>query len=218
MRKSPTLVSTHFRIFHYTNRGYSSRTGTEYQSHSYSTPYIPVDLPNGLRYLRNALESISLSITNSNGPFALPGPHCSRCSAPFSRVRNPISDFSNYQRCGRANKNCRCYSAYEHSTLSTLSPPPIGLASQKPQQLSTTSLPLDISLETILSVVLICIGLVLGAEELKPIIWRVWAGKVEKESGGGGPYQGLEDRLGFVDIRVGCSLQPPLMFLRDWPL
>lgn len=51
--------------------------------------------------------------------------------------------------------------------------------------------------------VFICIGLVLGAEELKPISWRVWAGKVERESGGGGPFQGLEDRLGFVDIRVG---------------
>ena len=51
----------------------------------------------------------------------------------------------------------------------------------------------------------ICIGLVLGAEELKPINWRVWAGKVERESGGGGPFQGLEDRLGFVDIRVGLG-------------
>jgi len=42
----------------------------------------------------------------------------------------------------------------------------------------------------------------LGAEELKPITWRVWAGKAERESGGGGPFQGLEERLGFVDIRV----------------
>ena len=49
---------------------------------------------------------------------------------------------------------------------------------------------------------MICVGLVVGAEELKPITWRVWAGKVERESGGGGPFQGLEDRLGFVDIRV----------------
>ena len=43
----------------------------------------------------------------------------------------------------------------------------------------------------------------LGAEELKPISWRVWAGQVERQSGGGGPFQGLEDRVGFVDIRVG---------------
>lgn len=63
------------------------------------------------------------------------------------------------------------------------------------------ALPLDVSIETILSVVFICVGLVLGAEELKPISWRVWAGNMERESGGGGPFQGLEDRLGFVDIR-----------------
>ena len=49
---------------------------------------------------------------------------------------------------------------------------------------------------------MICVGLVIGAEDLKPITWRVWAVKVERESGGGGPFQGLEDRLGFVDIRV----------------
>lgn len=52
---------------------------------------------------------------------------------------------------------------------------------------------------------MICIGLVVGAEDLKPITWRVWAGQVERESGGGGPFQGLEDRLGFVDIRVGST-------------
>ncbi len=52
---------------------------------------------------------------------------------------------------------------------------------------------------------MICVGLVVGAEDLKPITWRVWAGKVERESGGGGPFQGLEDRLGFVDIRVGST-------------
>ena len=49
---------------------------------------------------------------------------------------------------------------------------------------------------------MICVGLVIGAEELKPITWRVWAGQVERDSGGGGPFQGLEDRLGFMDIRV----------------
>lgn len=67
---------------------------------------------------------------------------------------------------------------------------------------AAASLPLDISLETIISVAFICVGLVLGAEELKPITWRVWAGKAERESGGGGPFQGLEERQGFVDIRV----------------
>ena len=39
-------------------------------------------------------------------------------------------------------------------------------------------------------------------EELQPISWRVWAGKIEKE-GRIGPWAALEERLGFVDIRVG---------------
>lgn len=68
-----------------------------------------------------------------------------------------------------------------------------------------TALPFDISIETVLSVVLICAGLVMDAEQLKPIRWRVWAGQVEKESGGGGPFQGLENRVGFMDIRVRIS-------------
>lgn len=88
-----------------------------------------------------------------------------------------------------------CYSAYEHSAPHAISPQHSLPASQFP-------LPLDISIETILSVVFICVGLVLGAEELKPISWRVWAEKAEQESGGGGPFQGLEDRPGFVDIRA----------------
>lgn len=96
-----------------------------------------------------------------------------------------------------------CYSAYEHSSLHALAPQSSSLASTASSQPNTaTSLPLDISLETIISVVFICVGLVAGAEELKPITWRVWAGKVERDSGGGGPFQGLEERLGFVDIRV----------------
>ena len=48
----------------------------------------------------------------------------------------------------------------------------------------------------------ICTGLVLGAEELKPVQWRVWAGKIEREGGDAGPFLGLEERVGFVDIRV----------------
>lgn len=46
----------------------------------------------------------------------------------------------------------------------------------------------------------------MGAEQLQPIEWRVWAGKVEKEMNGG-PYMGLEERIGFVDIRVRWKLQ-----------
>lgn len=67
---------------------------------------------------------------------------------------------------------------------------------------SKSQLPLDISVETIISVILICIGLVSEAEELQPISWRIWAGNLEREGGGAGPFQGLEDRIGFIDIRV----------------
>ena len=96
----------------------------------------------------------------------------------------------------------RCYSAYEHSALHAIPSHQSTVASSSALQSPSISLPLDISIETILSVVFICAGLVLGAEELKPISWRLWAGKMERESGGGGPFQGLEDRFGFVDIRV----------------
>ena len=99
-----------------------------------------------------------------------------------------------------------CYSAYEHSTLISLSSSrPSSSAPAAAQNIRSANLPLDISLETVISVVFICAGLVYGAEELKPISWRVWAGIAERESGGGGPYQGLEDRLGFVDIRVSTQ-------------
>lgn len=66
---------------------------------------------------------------------------------------------------------------------------------------TSSDLPLDIALETIISTAIICLGLVLGTEELQPIEWRVWARKVEKERKGG-PYAGLEERIGFVDIKV----------------
>lgn len=67
---------------------------------------------------------------------------------------------------------------------------------------------------------MICAGLVLNAESLRPIQWRVWAGAVEhgakvggKGVGEGGPreevgmagfFKGLERgrRRGFVDLRV----------------
>ena len=96
----------------------------------------------------------------------------------------------------------RCYSAYEHSALHAIPSHQSTLASSSALQSPSISLPLDISIETILSVVFICAGLVLGAEELKPISWRLWARKTERESGAGGPFQGLEDRFGVVDIRV----------------
>ncbi|KAI4282557.1 MAG: hypothetical protein L6R38_002854 [Xanthoria sp. 2 TBL-2021] len=99
-----------------------------------------------------------------------------------------------------------CYSAYEHashiSAITSRNRSPSSsihpTASSSP---APTALPLDISIETVVSVVLICVGLVMDAEQLKPINWQVWAGQVEKESGGGGPFQGLENRVGFMDIR-----------------
>lgn len=95
-----------------------------------------------------------------------------------------------------------CYSAYEHSTLtSQIKASSPASSSPTPSSPPTTSLPLDISLETIISVMLICIGLVSGVEELQPIEWRVWAGKVERDRKGG-PYTGLEERMGFVNIRA----------------
>ena len=99
--------------------------------------------------------------------------------------------------------NRRCYSAYELSTLKAISSQHVSVSSSQASQFPSLGIPLDISIETIFSVVFICVGLVLGAEELKPVSWRVWAGKAERESEGGGLFQGLEHRLGFVDIRVG---------------
>ena len=49
--------------------------------------------------------------------------------------------------------------------------------------------------------VFVCVGLVLGTEELQPIIFRVWAGKEERKSPGG-VYGGLVERPGFLDIRA----------------
>ena len=103
----------------------------------------------------------------------------------------------------------RCYSAHEHSSIHTISPRQSGFSSLRSAQPPSPNLPIDMSLETILSVAFICIGLVLGAEELKPICWRVWAGKTERERGSGGPFQGLESRPGFVDIRVSSPLRLP---------
>lgn len=58
---------------------------------------------------------------------------------------------------------------------------------------------------------LLCVGVVLGSADLKPIQWDVWAGNLERSKearkiveagvGGGNPYAGLEERGGFADIR-----------------
>ena len=101
--------------------------------------------------------------------------------------------------------NLRCYSAIEHSSYQQ-SPDPSSISAS-----NVASLPLDIILETLVSVLVICLGLVLGSPALRPISWRVWAGRVEREGskGNGGtstlevnPFLGLESRVGFWDIRV----------------
>ncbi|RMD43245.1 hypothetical protein DV735_g1885, partial [Chaetothyriales sp. CBS 134920] len=80
------------------------------------------------------------------------------------------------------------YSAHEFSVLST-------------EQHKTAPLPVDIKLEAVVSVLVASVGLVLGADPLKPISWSTWAGQIERE-GGPSPFAALEERPGFVDIRA----------------
>jgi hypothetical protein len=80
------------------------------------------------------------------------------------------------------------YSAHEFSTLSI-------------KLHKNAALPLDIKLETLASVFLACFGLVLGSDSLKPISWHAWAGQIEKD-GAPNPFRGLEERVGFMDIRA----------------
>ena len=81
---------------------------------------------------------------------------------------------------------------------------------------SDVPLPVDVLFEAITATLIICFGLVLDSPRLRPIRWRVWAGRVEREGarglpggsdGGsslaatGNPFRMLEMRPGFVDIR-----------------
>lgn len=95
------------------------------------------------------------------------------------------------------------YSAYEHSLLS-----------------ATSALPLDIKLETLIATAMVIVSVVYSAQELRPIRWNEWAGKIEREGwdpnatidagkvrgGGGNPYRALEERKGFWDVRVRLML------------
>lgn len=74
---------------------------------------------------------------------------------------------------------------------------------------------MDISLETLFSILTITFGFALGTSPLRPIQWRVWAGLIEREGEEaftnadgevsrdyvGNPFKMLETRPGFVDIR-----------------
>lgn len=46
------------------------------------------------------------------------------------------------------------------------------------------------------------LGIVLGGgrEQLRPIALRAWAGRLERDKGAG-PFNMLEERLGFLDVR-----------------
>lgn len=65
-------------------------------------------------------------------------------------------------------------------------------------------LPFDIVLETVISVSLLSVGIVLSGWELRPVEWAKWAGQLEREKGQG-PYEFLDSRLGFIDVRVHNS-------------
>ncbi|KAI2732653.1 hypothetical protein CBS147332_1792 [Penicillium roqueforti] len=80
------------------------------------------------------------------------------------------------------------YSAHEHTVLYS--------------SLTSTALPQDIIIETLVSVLIVSIGLVFSAQKLKPISWREWAGEIERNGGARNPYLSLEERYGFWDIRA----------------
>ncbi|TQW06775.1 transmembrane protein 32 [Cordyceps javanica] len=103
-----------------------------------------------------------------------------------------------------------CYSAQEHATLTAA----IAKHSLLHQQTSS-SLPVDISIEAIVATLVVCVGLASGSQTLRPIQWNVWAGKIEREGDAGfldgsgdvdkdfrgSPFAFLHSRPGFVDIR-----------------
>ncbi|KAK0633362.1 magnesium transporter [Immersiella caudata] len=106
-----------------------------------------------------------------------------------------------------------CYSAQEHSSLQSFRAAAASLTSSS--TLTATTLPVDIAIETIVATFIIVLGLVSGTRPLRPIQWRVWAGKLEREGAEGfvdnegevnkdyvgNPFKNLEMRPGFVDVR-----------------
>ena len=109
----------------------------------------------------------------------------------------------------KTNTTTSVYSAYEHSLLaSASSSPTLRLPTESEPKFN---LPIDIALETLFSVLLLCVGVVLSSPDLKPIQWSAWAGNLERskearvlvEAGvaSGNPYAQLEDRPGFWDPR-----------------
>ncbi|KAF1953361.1 hypothetical protein CC80DRAFT_477844 [Byssothecium circinans] len=99
------------------------------------------------------------------------------------------------------------YSTHEHTTTTTT---------------SHTPLPTDITLELLLSTLLLSAGIVLSSPALRPIHWAQWAGKMEREGRRGEGrwtregeevlsegdsfaflgFDGGEGRRGFWDVRA----------------
>lgn len=104
---------------------------------------------------------------------------------PLNNYVYPLSSQAN-------NPFYRGYSAHEHTVLYS--------------NLTSTALPQDIIIETLVSVLIVSIGLVLSAQKLKPISWREWAGEIERDGGARNPYMSVEERYGFWDIRVSPNL------------
>ncbi|KAF3940895.1 hypothetical protein ABW19_dt0200676 [Dactylella cylindrospora] len=116
-----------------------------------------------------------------------------------------------------------CYSAHEHTSLTTAAPStstPLSSSSTAGQPPTGSSLPLDITLETLLSLALLLVGIVSDGWELKPISLRKYAGGLESgrlsygldaaagagehvgvKGKGKGVYGFLEERAGFLDVR-----------------
>jgi hypothetical protein len=109
-------------------------------------------------------------------------------------------------------KQNRWYSAQEHSALQSFRTTTTATTANPG---TSVSLPTDISIETLVATAIICLGLALGTPPLRPVQWRVWAGKIEREGEEGfvnadgevgrdyvgNPFKMLETRPGFVDIR-----------------
>jgi len=80
-----------------------------------------------------------------------------------------------------------------------------GFSAHEHSSTSSTTLPPDIIIEALISTILISVGIVLHlstkeSSQLRPIAWRTWMGKQEREKGAGA-FSFLEERVGYLDIR-----------------
>lgn len=116
--------------------------------------------------------------------------------------------------------SCSIYSSHEHSLLPTTASATALPVSRSPLAyiIPTTTLPLDIILETLFATFLLILAIVYSAPPLRPIRWNEWAGKIEREGwdpaaedrndeafrakgGAANVYRAMEERKGFYDVR-----------------